>query len=158
MPSARPPDAAGNQWAYSYDLLGRQISASDPDAGQTTSSYNGLSQLSSSTDGNGNTVSYTYDAAGRPTAEYNTTGGVGQTSSDELAAWTYDTAGITGGGTAVTTTAAACPELITCLPLVQSTHRSRGCGCSGLGGGPRIGGTGSSTLMLPGSSTVFPGT
>jgi RHS repeat-associated protein len=85
-------DAAGNTWTYSYDLLGRQVSAATPDTGTTASTYNDLGQLTSTTDAQGKTISYAYDAAGRKTAEYNTTGGASQTASDQLAAWTYDTA------------------------------------------------------------------
>src|SRR5262249_49841012 len=42
-------DPGGNQWASGYDLLGRQITATTPDAGTTTSTYNDLSQLTSVT-------------------------------------------------------------------------------------------------------------
>jgi RHS repeat-associated protein len=85
-------DPGGNQWADGYDLLGRQLTATTPDAGTTTNTYNDLSQLTSVTNAATKTVSFTYDAAGRKTAEYNTTGGASQTGSDQLAAWTYDTA------------------------------------------------------------------
>jgi RHS repeat-associated protein len=93
-------DAAGNQWASTYDLLGHQTSVTTPDAGTTTSSYNDLGQLTSVTDAAGKTVSYTYDAAGRKTAAYNTTGGATQTGADQLTAWAYDTAKLPGGGPA----------------------------------------------------------
>ena len=35
--------------------------------------------------------SYAYDADGRKTAEYDTSGGASEATSDQLAAWTYDT-------------------------------------------------------------------
>jgi YD repeat-containing protein len=43
------------------------------------------------TDARGKAISYTYDPDGRKTAEYDTTGGALESSSDELASWTYDT-------------------------------------------------------------------
>ncbi|GAA4174173.1 GH-E family nuclease [Gryllotalpicola koreensis] len=82
-------DAAGNAWSWTYDLLGHQTSATDPDTGTTTSSYDDAGDLLSSTDGRGQTVSYTYDADQRKTAEYQgTTTGSGGI---ELDSWTYDT-------------------------------------------------------------------
>jgi RHS repeat-associated protein len=84
-------DAAGNSWSYKYDLVGDEVSETDPDAGTTTSTYDPAGQLMSVTDARGKAISYTYDADGRKTAEYDTTGGAGQTGSDELASWTYDT-------------------------------------------------------------------
>jgi len=89
-------DAGGNSWDYSYDILGRQLTATTPDAGTTTNKYNDLGQLTSVTDSAGNVVSYTYDAAGRKTAEYASSPS-GQTSANELAAWTYDQSTITNG-------------------------------------------------------------
>ncbi len=84
-------DPAGNQWNYSYDLSGNQVSATDPDAGTSTSTYDAAGQMMSATDARGKTVSYTYDQDGRKTAEYDTTGGAADAGADELASWTYDT-------------------------------------------------------------------
>jgi RHS repeat-associated protein len=84
-------DADGNAWSYGYDLLGDQLTQTDPDAGKTTSTYDAAQLLMTATDARGKTISYTYDADGRKTAEYDTTGGAAETSSDELASWTYDT-------------------------------------------------------------------
>jgi RHS repeat-associated protein len=84
-------DAAGNQWSYTYDLLGDQLSASDPDAGASTSTYDAAQRLMTVTDARGKTTAYTYDADGRKTAEYDTTGGAAEDPADELASWTYDT-------------------------------------------------------------------
>jgi RHS repeat-associated protein len=84
-------DAAGNQWSYTYDLLGDQLTQSDPDAGTSTSTYDAAQQLMSVTDARGKITSYTYDADGRKTAEYDTTGGALESTADELASWTYDT-------------------------------------------------------------------
>jgi RHS repeat-associated protein len=84
-------DAAQNTWSYTYDLLGNQLTASDPDAGKTTNTYDAASQLMTVTDARSKTVSYTYDSEGRKTAEYDTTGGALESPSTELASWTYDT-------------------------------------------------------------------
>ena len=84
-------DAAGNIWTYGYDLLGNQTRSQDPDTGTTTSVYDAASQLSSTTDGRGKQTSNRYDADGRKSAAYDTTGGAAETSSDEIASWTYDT-------------------------------------------------------------------
>jgi RHS repeat-associated protein len=84
-------DAAGNTWTYAYNLAGDQVSATDPDAGTTASTYDPAGLLTSATSADGTQVSYTYDADGRTTAEYNTTGGAAETSSDELASWVWDT-------------------------------------------------------------------
>ncbi len=67
------------------------MSASDPDAGTSTSTYDANGNLLSSTDARGKTTSYAWDADGRKTAEYDTTAGASETGSDQLAAWTYDT-------------------------------------------------------------------
>jgi RHS repeat-associated protein len=83
-------DEAGNHWSYGHDLAGDQTSASDPDAGTTTSSYDADANLLSTTDARGKTISYTYDADGRKTAEYDTTGSAPQAGADELASWVYD--------------------------------------------------------------------
>ena len=82
-------DASGNAWTYHYNLAGNQTSASDPDTGTTNSSYDAAGQLTSVTDARNDQVSYVYDADGRKTAEYDTTT-TGESSSDELASWTYD--------------------------------------------------------------------
>jgi RHS repeat-associated protein len=85
-------DSAGSQWSYGYDLSGDQTSATTPDTGTTTSTYDGDGNLLSTTNANssGNTVSYVYDADGRKTAEYAATT-TGQSASNQIAAWTYDT-------------------------------------------------------------------
>jgi RHS repeat-associated protein len=83
-------DPAGNRWSNVYDLLGRRIQVADPDTGTATSTYDDLGQLTSTTDARGRTTSYTYDALGRRTAEHDTTGGAAESSSNQVAAWTYD--------------------------------------------------------------------
>ncbi len=79
-------DPAGNHWDYGYDLLGRQTSDADPDAGTTTTTYDNAGQLLTKTDSRGKTLAYAYDDLGRQTGLYDTS-----TSGTKLASWTYDT-------------------------------------------------------------------
>src|SRR5262245_32101828 len=68
-------DAAGNQWSYSYDSLGRKTAASDPDLGRWTYQYDNADRLTQVTDALGQATAYTYDAASRTltkTARYGT--------------------------------------------------------------------------------------
>ncbi|MGW3957752.1 polymorphic toxin-type HINT domain-containing protein [Streptomyces sp. NPDC004752] len=89
-------DDGGNIWSYGYDFLGRQTSASDPDAGGSTTEYNDLDQVIAATDARKKTIGYTYDSLGRQTARVDgpvpVTGGV-PTPDDAkiMARWSYDT-------------------------------------------------------------------
>ncbi|MFV2126352.1 RHS repeat-associated core domain-containing protein [Micromonospora sp. LOL_013] len=79
-------DPAGNQWTYTYDLLGRRTGTVDPDAGTSTSTYDNAGQLVTTTDGRGETLWYGYDNLGRRTELRD------DTSTGVLrASWTYDT-------------------------------------------------------------------
>ena len=84
-------DAAGDNWSYTYDLFGDQLTQADPDDGTITDTYDSADQILSSTDARGKTISYAYDLDGRKTAEYDTTGGALETTADQVASWTYDT-------------------------------------------------------------------
>lgn len=84
-------DPAGNTWSWHYNLLGDQTSASDPDAGTSSATYDNAGQVLTTTDSRSRTTSYSYDAGGRKTAAYDTTGGATPSTSDQIAAWTYDT-------------------------------------------------------------------
>ncbi|RKT54107.1 polymorphic toxin-type HINT domain-containing protein [Saccharothrix australiensis] len=79
-------DAAGNQWRYEYDLLGRKAKDHDPDRGTTTYAYNDLDQVVSTTDARGKTVATVYDVLGRKISQHD-----GSTTGTKLAEWTYDT-------------------------------------------------------------------
>ena len=82
--------SAGQTWSFTYDLSGNLVSQTTPNTGTTTSTFDGNGNLLSTTNAAGATVSYTYDADGRQTAEYAATT-AGQSASNQIAAWTYDT-------------------------------------------------------------------
>lgn len=85
MTTAAGTDKAAT-WANTYDLLGRQIGADDPDSGISSTTYDDTGAVTSATDGADHTVSTTYDAWGRPRARF---AGVPSTGT-KLADWTYD--------------------------------------------------------------------
>ncbi len=82
-------DASGHEWTQATDAQGNQVATTDPDAGSSTATYSPAGDLLTSTDGNGTVVSYAYDALGRKVAQYNT---ATQSTANQLATWTYDTA------------------------------------------------------------------
>ncbi|WP_280725004.1 polymorphic toxin-type HINT domain-containing protein [Kitasatospora sp. MAA4] len=83
-PSSRV-DAANNTWSYGYDLLGRQVKATDPDTGITLSTYDNDGRLTSTTDARNSTLAYSYDLLGRKTGEY-----TGNLNGTQLAGWSFD--------------------------------------------------------------------
>jgi RHS repeat-associated protein len=85
-------DTAGNQWSWTYDVLGRLTASHDPDKGNTTNGYDAAGRLTSSTDARGTTLDYSYDTLDRRTDEYLDP----ISPADQLAHWSYDTASITG--------------------------------------------------------------
>ncbi|MFC8512465.1 RHS repeat-associated core domain-containing protein [Streptomyces sp. NPDC057257] len=84
-------DDAGNTWSYGYDLMGRKTTSTDPDTGTTSTAYNELDQVASTTTAVGSsderTLSYSYDILGRKTDLYD---GTTKDAAHELAKWTYD--------------------------------------------------------------------
>ena len=82
-------DPAGNTWTYSYDLLGRQVKAVDPDSGTLVTGYDAAGNVAYTTNGGGVTVNYSYDGLNRKTAEH--TGSATQGSGTLIATWTWDT-------------------------------------------------------------------
>lgn len=86
---AKVTDSAQNVWSYTYDLLGRQISATDPDTGTTTAAYDDAGQLVQTVT-NGQKLTTTYDALGRRYNLYS-----GDADGTRLNAWRYDT--VAGG-------------------------------------------------------------
>lgn len=79
-------DSSGNTWTSTYDLLGRQVSATDPDTGTTQTFYDAKSQIDHTVDAKGNVLAYTYDLLGRRTGLYNSS----VAPANQLASWTYD--------------------------------------------------------------------
>lgn len=99
-------DPAGNEWTYTYDLRGRQTSATDPDKGTSSTNYDTVGNVETTTDSRGRTLAYQYDALGRKTSLHAET-----TTGAERARWVYDTLAvgqltsatrITGAGNYVT--------------------------------------------------------
>ncbi|MFJ8333621.1 RHS repeat-associated core domain-containing protein [Streptomyces sp. NPDC094437] len=84
-------DGQGHTWSSGYDLLGRRTSQTDPDTGSSSSTYDNAGQLLTATDSRGKTIGYAYDEMGRKKAAYDITGGATPSTTNELAAWTYDT-------------------------------------------------------------------
>ncbi len=88
-PAGKPAtltDAAGNIWTHTYDLRGRETRTDDPDKGTTTTAYNDLDQVTSTTDARGKKLFSAYDPIGRKTEERqdSATGPL-------LTSWVYDT-------------------------------------------------------------------
>ncbi|MEU2944810.1 RHS repeat-associated core domain-containing protein [Nocardiopsis alba] len=77
-------DPGGNEWRYTYDLLGRKVAESDPDTGVSTMAYDGMDRLIEATDARGETLVSVYDALGR---KVETRNGEGETRTK----WTFDT-------------------------------------------------------------------
>ncbi|WP_051830438.1 MULTISPECIES: RHS repeat-associated core domain-containing protein [Streptomyces] len=81
-------DAAGNLWAYEYDLLGRPVKSTDPDAGTGTTAYDDSKNLVTVTDSRGKSATTVTDLLGRTVAAYE---GTAVDPTKKVAAWTYDT-------------------------------------------------------------------
>lgn len=79
------PDGA--KWSYTYDLFGRQVSATDPDKGTSKTEYTALDQVDWTEDSAGKRVLYGYDELGRKTGLWSSA----RTDANKLAAWTFDT-------------------------------------------------------------------
>ncbi|WP_157856480.1 MULTISPECIES: ricin-type beta-trefoil lectin domain protein [Streptomyces] len=82
LSSVKDPTAK-NEWKWTYDALGRQRTADDPDKGLSTMAYDELDRLTTATDPLGVAVTYHYDNLGRTTKI--TKGG------ETLNSWVYDT-------------------------------------------------------------------
>lgn len=80
-------DPAGNVITYTYDWLGHRRTAADPNAGDSSSTYDAVGRLKSHTDAEGQKVTYTYDRLGRQRIAWSGD----EQSGTKLAEWTYDT-------------------------------------------------------------------
>ncbi|WP_435192926.1 polymorphic toxin-type HINT domain-containing protein [Streptomyces sp. NRRL F-5630] len=80
-------DPAGTAWTYTYDQMGRQTTAVDPDKGTTKTYYDDHGLVDHTTDARGVSLYNVYDGMGRKTQllEGGATGTV-------RAEWTYDSA------------------------------------------------------------------
>ncbi|MEV8631248.1 RHS repeat-associated core domain-containing protein [Streptosporangium sp. NPDC051023] len=80
-------DAKGKARTFTFDWLGRRTTATDPDAGTSTTGYDATGNLLWNIDGKNQKISYTYDDLNRRTAQW-----AGEVSTGtKLAEWTYDT-------------------------------------------------------------------
>ncbi len=85
-------DDKGNTWTSTFNLLGQVVATTDPDAGGSTSTYDNSGNLLTSTNHLQQKTSYKYDELGRKVAQYD-----GDTTTQPVATWTYDSATITNG-------------------------------------------------------------
>ncbi len=95
-----------HRWTYTYDLLGQQTSATDPDSGTSTVVYDKAGHPATTTDARGKSTSITYDLLGRQVASYDGTSTTD--ASKKLIEWTYDSLAL--GKPAATTTYADVPN------------------------------------------------
>nr|WP_282205348.1 hypothetical protein [Kitasatospora fiedleri] len=82
-------DAVGNAWTYTYDLLGRQTSQSDPDTGTSSTTYDALGRIATTKDARQQTVSYKYDTLDRLIGTYD--GSSTTDATKQLTGYVYDT-------------------------------------------------------------------
>lgn len=81
-------DPAGNEWTFTYDLLGRLVKSADPDSGTSTTVYDDSRNLTTATDARGKSATTVTDLLGRPTAGYE---GTAIDPAKQVSASTYDT-------------------------------------------------------------------
>ncbi|MGW5343309.1 polymorphic toxin-type HINT domain-containing protein [Streptomyces sp. NPDC004050] len=84
----RRKDAAGNEWTFAYDLLGRVVKATDPDSGTSTTVYDDSKNLTTVTDGRGKSATTVVDLLGRTVATYE---GKAVSPAKQVGGFTYDT-------------------------------------------------------------------
>ncbi|MFD7626805.1 polymorphic toxin-type HINT domain-containing protein [Streptomyces sp. NPDC059851] len=84
----RRKDAAGNEWTFAYDLLGRVVKTSDPDSGTSTTVYDDSKNLTTVTDGRGKSATTLVDLLGRTVATYE---GKAVDPAKQVGGFTYDT-------------------------------------------------------------------
>ncbi|WP_198675816.1 RHS repeat-associated core domain-containing protein [Kribbella monticola] len=84
--------SGGSSWTNTYDLMGRKVQTTDPDAGTTTYGYDDADRLISSTDANQQTLLTTYDNLDRKVTLHEGA----KTDGQLLASWLYDGVGNLG--------------------------------------------------------------
>ncbi|MFD5932680.1 polymorphic toxin-type HINT domain-containing protein [Streptomyces sp. NPDC060333] len=80
-------DSAGNEWTFTYDLLGRTVKTTDPDAGTGTTAYDDSKNLVTATDARGKSATTVTDLLGRTIATYE---GTAVDPAKQVGAFTYD--------------------------------------------------------------------
>ncbi|WP_330299403.1 polymorphic toxin-type HINT domain-containing protein [Streptomyces sp. NBC_00503] len=81
-------DSEGNEWTFTYDLLGRVVKTSDPDSGTSTTVYDDSKNLVTATDARGKSATTVTDLLGRTIATYE---GAAIDPAKQVGAFTYDT-------------------------------------------------------------------
>ncbi|MGQ4449697.1 RHS repeat-associated core domain-containing protein [Streptomyces griseus] len=75
------------KWSYTYDLFGREVTATDPDKGSISTEYTDLDQVGLTKDARNAKLMYEYDELGRKTGLWQSE----KSDANKLADWTYDT-------------------------------------------------------------------
>lgn len=83
----RRKDSAGNEWTFTYDLLGRTVKTTDPDAGIATTVYDDSRNQVTATDARGKSATTVTDLLGRTTATYE---GTAVDPAKQVGGFTYD--------------------------------------------------------------------
>ncbi|WP_157545302.1 polymorphic toxin type 30 domain-containing protein [Hamadaea tsunoensis] len=78
-------DAAGTQWSWQFDILGRVHQSVDPDHGTSTTDYYDDGRVKTTQDASG-TLVYDYDSVGRQIGLYSGS----KTAATQLSRWDYD--------------------------------------------------------------------
>lgn len=78
---------AGNEWTFTYDLLGRVVKTTDPDSGISTTVYDDKKNLVTVTDARLKSATTVSDILGRPIATYE---GTAADPAKQVGAFTYD--------------------------------------------------------------------
>ncbi|MFK4085752.1 polymorphic toxin-type HINT domain-containing protein [Kribbella sp. NPDC020789] len=83
---------AGSTWTYGYDLLGRRITSTDPDAGTSTYEYDAADRPIAVTNANQKKLITSYDNLDRKTTVHEGS----KTDANLRLGWDYDAAGLLG--------------------------------------------------------------
>ncbi|MET7282667.1 polymorphic toxin-type HINT domain-containing protein [Kribbella sp. NPDC005582] len=84
--------SGGSTWTYSYDLFGRKVGTTDPDAGASTYGYDEVDRMVSTTNAKQETLLTTYDNLDRKVTLHQGA----KTDANLLASWLYDGSGNLG--------------------------------------------------------------
>ncbi|MFI0940776.1 RHS repeat-associated core domain-containing protein [Streptomyces sp. NPDC021020] len=90
--------SGGSTWSTTFDLLGRAVGKTDPDAGESSMLYDDNGNVTQTTDARGKSTSFVYDALDRKTAQYGAPLDA-QASANQVASWVYDNDNVVAGVT-----------------------------------------------------------